>query len=283
MKAAMDGPLSVKVLMYHRVVADRTLSDRYWFCVHVDDFRRQLELLEQWGFSSITFEDYRLFLRGDLDLPPKTVILTFDDGYLDTYTNAFPLVQEFRMKAVVFALGERKIRTNVWDELKGYPSAPLMEGHQLLEMHLAGWEIGSHTLAHHDLSQLSGDGLWKEVSRSRMLLEILLNDKVLTFSYPFGIASPRAKEMVASAGYDLACAGEAGVAAFGADPLEIKRIKISNSTGSLGLAFRVLLPFEYLTSAYAFGRTLLFGGNGKNGPAPRNGHKKETKTISTKS
>lgn len=259
----MNGELNIKVLMYHRIVTDRALSDRHWFCVHVNDFERQLGLLDRWGFSAITFEDYRLYRRGELDLPRRSVILTFDDGYLDTYEVAFPVMKKFRMKGVVFALGERRIRTNVWDEHIGLPSAPLMEGHHLVELHMEGFEIGAHTMTHADLMSLTEDAVWKEVTRSRMLLEILLNDRVLTFSYPFGSTDGRIKSIVANAGYDFACAGEAGPAVFGADPLEIKRIKISNSTGTIGLALRVLAPFEYLTAAYTKGRSLF--GNGKNG------------------
>lgn len=279
-----NGSSHIKVLMYHRIVTDRNLSDRYWFCVHADDFYRQLELLERWGFSAITFEDYRLFLRGELDLPRKAVILTFDDGYLDTYEVAFQAVKQFQMKGVVFALGERKIRSNVWDEQIGLPSAPLMEGHHLLEMHMEGFEIGAHTMTHRELISLPEDAVWQEVTRSRMLLEILLNDKVLTFSYPFGSANPGVKRLVANAGYDLACAGEAGAAAFGADPYEIKRIKISNTTGTIGLALRVLTPFEYLTSAYTKGRALFGKGEG-NGVHPANGgngHAKEPLITNSK-
>ena len=96
---------AVKVLMYHRVVEDKAISDAHWSCVYVEDFRRQLELLDRWGFTAITFEDYRLFQSGELNLPKKPVILTFDDGYLDTYTVVFPVLQEYGVKAVVFVLG----------------------------------------------------------------------------------------------------------------------------------------------------------------------------------
>ncbi len=275
-----SGSPSIKVLMYHRVVTDRELSDRYWFCVHAEDFAKQLALLDHWGISTITFEDYRLFLRGELDLPPKAVILTFDDGYQDTYTTAFPLLQERGMKAVVFVIGERKIRTNIWDERIGLPSAPLMEDHQILELRQAGFEIGSHTMTHSDLLSLTEDNAWKEISRSRMLLEILLNDSVQTFSYPFGLANTNVKRMVENAGYDLACAGEVGAAVFGADPYEIKRIKIGSSTRRLGFAFRMLTPFEYLTSAYSKGRRLLgANGNGKHEPSTPAIARKKQKPI----
>src|SRR3989442_11286266 len=143
--------------MYHRIVVKKSLSHDHWTCVHIDDFRRQLGLLDRWRFTPITFQDYRLFLQGELSLPRKPVILTFDDGYLDTYTTAFPLLQEFGVKAVVFVLADRRIRTNFWDRHFNLPHAALMERHHVIEMHEAGWEIGSHSLSHADLTQLPED------------------------------------------------------------------------------------------------------------------------------
>src|ERR1043165_973668 len=91
------NPRLIKVLMYHRITDSVELARSNWTCVHVDDFRRQLMLLNKWGFSAITFEDYRLFCKGEIALPKRPVIITFDDGYLDTSALAFPILQEFGM------------------------------------------------------------------------------------------------------------------------------------------------------------------------------------------
>ncbi|HWP82712.1 MAG TPA: polysaccharide deacetylase family protein [Bacteroidota bacterium] len=251
---------TIKVLMYHRVVKEKRLSDRHWFCVHVDDFHRQLELLERWGFVPITFNDYRLSLLGSLDLPRRAVVLTFDDGYRDTYDVVFPLLQEYKMRGVLFVLGEQKIKANYWDQPLGLPQARLMNGEQIFEMHMNGFEVGAHSMTHVDLTKVSEDEAWQEISRSRMLLEILLNDEVCTFSYPYGMTNPRLKQMVLAAGFDLACCGEGGTSGLWKDPLEIHRIKIANTTGQVGFALRMLMPFEYITLMYSRGRSLF--GNG---------------------
>src|SRR3990172_10485191 len=96
------NPRKIKILMYHRIVDDKEANSKHWTCIHVREFRRQLESLERWGFTAITFDDYRLYLQGELNLPRKPVVLTFDDAYLDTYENAFPLLQEYGMRAVIF-------------------------------------------------------------------------------------------------------------------------------------------------------------------------------------
>lgn len=241
---AQGNPHIVKVLLYHRVVDDERLSRAHWSCINIEQFRQQLELLDRWGFTTITLHDYRLFCQGELSLPAKPVILTFDDGYLDTYKYAFPVLQEFGMRSVVFVLGDRRIRTNYWDKDRGIPEAPLMEGEHIIEMHEAGFEIGSHSLSHVNLTQIPEDKAWEEISRSRILLEILLNDSVKSFSYPYGLLNGMTKRMVKHAGYSIGCSVGSGPATFGRDPLEIRRITISNAISSGGFAVRLLAPFQ---------------------------------------
>lgn len=240
---AEGNPRMIKVLMYHRVVESGELSRTHWTCVDTQEFRRQLQLLDRWGFTTITFEDHRLYLAGDLNLPRRPVILTFDDGYDDVYTNAFPILKEFGMKAVVFVLGNREIKKNFWDEPLNLPTASLMGEQQIVELHAAGFEIGSHTMNHPLLSTLSEDEAWEEISRSRMVLEILVNSSVRTFCYPYGDVNGSIKKMVEDAGYTVACSVYSGPAAFGTEPLETRRITIPGALGSIGFGTRLLAPY----------------------------------------
>lgn len=252
------NPRGIKVLMYHRIVDDPRLVQGHWTCVDVKEFRKQLEMLDRWGFTPITFEDYRLFQSGELNLPRKPVILTFDDGYLDTYTAAYPLLQEFGVKAVVFVFADQKTRTNYWDRHLNLPEATLMNRREIVEMYEAGFEIGSHSIMHADLTQLSAAQAWEQVSRSRILLEILLNAPVATFSYPYGATNASIKQMVTRAGYKIACSVATGPAAFGDDPFEVRRIPILSTTGVSGFALRLLTPFQYYGSTRWKVRTALF-------------------------
>ncbi len=242
-----DGnPERIKVLMYHRIVEDPALSrSNPMTCVTARAFRRHLDLLERWGFTAITFEDYRLFLQGELNLPKRPVILTFDDGYRDVYDNAFPLLQEFGMKAVMFVMGDRNLGFNKWDSTNGHPVASLMDNQQLLELHASGMEIGSHSMTHARLSLVPLEKAWEEISRSRMTLEILLNSPVRTFAYPHGMLDPDTRQMTEDAGYTIGCATYSGPPRFGTDPFTVRRIAITDSVGTVGLALRMLTPFEY--------------------------------------
>jgi peptidoglycan/xylan/chitin deacetylase (PgdA/CDA1 family) len=272
-------PQKIKVLVYHRVVNDDRLSHEYpWVCVHAREFRNQLELLDRWGFTAVTFDDIRLCLAGQLDLPRRPVVLTFDDGYLDMYENAFPLLCEYGMRAVVFALGDTRIKTSEWCRSIGSPVAALMGGQQLVELHAAGFEIGSHSMTHANLTILPGGEAWEEISRSRILLEILLDSPVLSFSYPYGLANVATRRMVADAGYSIACGISTGPARFGKEKYDNRRIAIPNSASPVGFAMRMLAPFEY----YLWFRSRVeerFSRNRKNGRSRSTNHLRKKQEI----
>jgi peptidoglycan/xylan/chitin deacetylase (PgdA/CDA1 family) len=239
------NPHRVKVLVYHRIIEDQNKNPVNIYSVRVSQFRRQLELLDRWGFTAITLNEYRLFKEGKLDLPAHPVVITFDDGYADTYTRAYPILQEFGMKAVVFVLGDRRVKTNYWDRHLGFQEVPLLDGQHIVELHRAGFEIGSHSMTHSRLTTMPENKAWEEISRSRILLEILLDEPVWSFSYPYGSINGTVKRMVDHAGYLIGCGINSGPPAFGKDALEIRRINILVNTDIMSFAARMLGPYEY--------------------------------------
>lgn len=233
---------TIRILLYHRLIPDDEGDSRARMDIPVGKFRQQVETLERWGFTTITLNDYRLYLGGELELPRRPIVMTFDDGYLDTYELAFPVLQEFGMRAVIFALGDRGIRKNLWENPLKIPIVSLMNDQQLLELHQAGFEIGSHSLSHNDLTELPEERAWEEISRSRMLLEIMLNASVKSFAYPYGVANKTLKRMVADAGYVFACTKKVGSSSFKKDPYEMRRIVVNNGAGLVAFAMKVLGP-----------------------------------------
>jgi len=259
----LGNPKKIKVIMYHRVVDAISLSLSYpELCIHVDAFRHHLSLLERWGFTAITFDDYRLFQSGELNLPKKPVIITFDDGYVDTYEAAFPILQEFGMKAVVFALGDRQLKANTWDLNSSIPVGPLMSDEQIIELHATGFEIGSHTMTHARLSQLSHEQAWDEISRSRMRLEILLNAPVRTFAFPYGSVTEDTKKMLPDAGYSIGCASHSGPPVFGSDHFEVRRTLMPGLGDTVNIGIRMLMPYEYYSWARWKTKLAIFGKDG---------------------
>src|SRR6056297_629643 len=101
---------NIKVFMYHRVVNIDTGKVQDWRAVSAQNFRRQLKILDWLNFTPITFEDFQLYLEDKLSLPKNPIILTFDDGHLDTYEIAMPILKEFDMRAVIYVIGNRNMR-----------------------------------------------------------------------------------------------------------------------------------------------------------------------------
>jgi len=232
---------TIKVLMYHRITYNTMSGPGAEICIPVDLFRKQLELLKRLGFNTITLEDYRQFYRGLLPLPPKPIIITFDDGYLDTYDIAYPLLDNYGMCAVVFVVGDRTITSNVWDQ-GVFPHAPLLNDNHLRELYDAGFEIGSHSFSHPDLSRLKKNDLFGEIMGSRESLEDVVGAPVLSFAYPYAKLNKKVKQFVSEAGYKQSCAGYTGPQRFGKDPFEIRRIEVRQSHGVAGLVTAISAP-----------------------------------------
>jgi peptidoglycan/xylan/chitin deacetylase (PgdA/CDA1 family) len=233
----------VRVLLYHNITVVKSTDKVPAMTVQADTFRRHLELLDRWGYTSITFDDVRLFLAGELNLPNKPVIITFDGGYADVYDTAFPLLQEFGMKAVVFVIGDQLIRENIWDK-DSISLSLLLNQQQILEIKTAGFEIGSQSMTHAKLTLIDEKAAAEEILRSRMMLEILLNMPVNSFAYPYGLVNETIKKITKDAGYTLACADYSGPALFGRDLFEVRRIAVADTSN--WLYFRWLLQPAYL-------------------------------------
>jgi peptidoglycan/xylan/chitin deacetylase (PgdA/CDA1 family) len=232
-----------RVLLYHRIVPGRGERSEAHKAISEAQFREHLTLLDRWGYTPITFKDFDLISEGELPPPRRPIILTFDDGYKDTYEVAFPILQEFGMRAVIFGLGDRTISTNRWDESLPLPRAELIKPNQLLELHQAGFEIGSHTMTHPNLTLLPREQAWDEILLSRMRLEIILSASVDTFAYPYGLLTDDLKKLVREAGYKFACSVWSGPKSFAVDPYEISRIEVTRLTGLPEFALKVIGPY----------------------------------------
>jgi peptidoglycan/xylan/chitin deacetylase (PgdA/CDA1 family) len=192
------------ILGYHRVVERIPVDDYCDICTTREHFERQMRFLAQAGYRTLSLEEAGKLLASDHPIPPKRFAITFDDGYQDILSGAIPLLKELGFTATIFMVSDFVGKTNAWDEGKGC-LAPLLSWEQLRMLLQAGFSIGSHTVAHPDLSQLPQDQAWHEISESRKILEKMLNTPVRSFCYPYGKWSEETHELVREAGYDLAC------------------------------------------------------------------------------
>ncbi len=237
--------ISIKVLMYHRVAPDSEhLTDYYW-SVTQSQLRRHLELLHRWGFTCISFEDHALSLKRKLVLPKKPVILTFDDGYDDVYNFALPVLKEFGVRATIFAIGDRSIKTNQWDYPENAEGMSLLNDDMVVELHKLGFEIGSHSMTHPNLAEIPENKAWEEIVESKGSLEDLVKKPVISFAYPFGSTNDRLERMVRSAGYSYGCATFSGPPRFSTNLFNIRRTQLTNTSNFLDFAVKMLTPYGH--------------------------------------
>lgn len=179
----------IPVLMYHAIGYEKGNTAR----VPKENFKEQMKYLNDNGYETLTLDEVYDFFANDKPVPKKAVVLTFDDGYVDNYLEALPVLKEFGFTATIFVI------TDLVDKSKNY-----MNVEQLKEMQANGVDIQSHTVHHEHLAQLSYEKQAKTLKESKEFLEISLSKKIQYFAYPYGEYSKDSLKAVKEAGYTMA-------------------------------------------------------------------------------
>ncbi len=208
----------VPVLMYHEVDPRPIGESR--LVVSPASFARQMAFLKRTGAQVIPVADLIEAFRSGRRLPSRAVALTFDDGFANNVTYAFPVLQQYHYPATIFVV-------TGWIGRPGY-----MTWDQIHALDRAGITIGSHSVSHPWLPALDEAALQHELVDSKRGLEAGLGHPVDLFCYPFGAHDPRVKRAVEAAGYRGACATNPGRQSSPRDPYAVKRLRIwKNSDG----------------------------------------------------
>ncbi len=201
----------VPILMYHYIRDYQNVDDPLGIQLSVSPatLDEQLSTLKTAGFETISLEE---FAAGKFK--PKSIVLTFDDGYSDHYTAALPILRRYDFTATFFIVSGFIGRT-------GYMSAP-----QIQQLKLAGMEIGGHTVTHLNLANASYEKAINEISTS-----MLSRDPV--FAYPSGKYNPETLDIVSGLGIKAAVTTNLGVATENSSRYELPRIRVKERTDLL--------------------------------------------------
>jgi peptidoglycan/xylan/chitin deacetylase (PgdA/CDA1 family)/glycosyltransferase involved in cell wall biosynthesis len=223
-------PDFIPVLMYHKI-PDAPLATKHQIFVTLENFEKHLAYFKSHNFTPITFLDYQDFASGRRSLagfPRRPIILTFDDGYTDNYTNLLPLMQQYSYRGVLYLLGDFNIRYNQWDLATDptEPRADIMDRAQKQAFVAAGWEIGAHTMRHAKLPELPAAEALAEMQESKAALEAALHTPVISFAYPYGALTEEVKTLAQKAGFTYAVATDTGGLHLEDDRMQIFRINM---------------------------------------------------------
>jgi peptidoglycan/xylan/chitin deacetylase (PgdA/CDA1 family) len=178
------------------------------------------------GFHAVTPLELFDALERGRPLPPKPVLITFDDGYRDVLGKAAPVLHRLHMPAVAFVITDR---------ISG-PDPSFLTWGMLARLERLGVAVGSHTVSHRDLTTLSGADLATELGGSRRALERHLGHPVQWLAYPAGAEDAVVLAAARRAGYVLGLTTRPGTSQPADDPLELRRDEILDTTGVAGLA-----------------------------------------------
>ncbi len=219
----------MRILLYHEVVAGEPQDIH---AVSQEQFRGQLRWLNDAGYQIVPLPD-QLLVSPPASRPirPKTVAITFDDGYHDNYTMAWPVLAEMQMSATIFLVAGLVGETSTWRSGTNR-LAPLLTWNQVIEMSNAGITFGAHTMSHIDLTSSDLAALPRELKESRLIIEKALNRPVKLMAYPFSRFTPTVKLAVRQAGYQIACSCPTSyVGAANDDAYDLRRITVLASDG----------------------------------------------------
>lgn len=231
---------SVAVLAYHAVSdlsGDRVLAE---YGIPPERLAAQLDDLAAHGWVFVDLDAVLAAFEGRAGLPPRALLVSFDDCYRDLLEAGCPVLEQRGVPALAFAVAGLTGGANEWDRPLGARELRLLDGEGLRELSSRGVEIGSHAMTHRPLARLGREEASEEASESAAQLESLGLPRPRALSYPHGETSPVVGAAVREAGYAAAFTVTPGVADSTADRWALPRIEVlaSDSTRAVRLKLR---------------------------------------------
>jgi peptidoglycan/xylan/chitin deacetylase (PgdA/CDA1 family) len=220
----------VPILEYHYVRVNPDPRDRLGFNLSVTppDFQAQMDWLKASGYHAIDLNDLRAYFQKQAPLPSRPVVLTFDDGYIDFFTTAFPVLMDHGFKAVSYVV-------------PGFLNGPrYMTTDEVRAINTGGIEVAAHTMHHVDLTKASAAQMALEIQGSRNVLEQIVGHPVLDFCYPSGKYDAAVLAATEHAGFLSGTTEVPGTAHTWGDRLAWTRVRVPGGerldqfVGSLG-------------------------------------------------
>ncbi len=210
------GP-TIRVLTYHRF--GDAVRDPW--CVSAEIFEEQMRWLAERKLA-VSLDDVVRFVRGEIELPDGSVLVTMDDGFSSVLNIAAPIMKRHGIPSVAYVttsfMGTTSIsgeRYLTWDEVARLPAA--------------GVTVGSHAHTHRSVAKLKAQDALEEGQRSKQLLEQHLGAPIGSFAYPFGMRtdeSPETARMLTDCGYTSVFIAQHGTLRRGADLARLPRVKV---------------------------------------------------------
>lgn len=228
------GP--VPVLMYHAVSTGRAARQFAAFVLDPSEFAAQMDYLEAGGYSPLTTADLSARRLSGEPLPPRPVVLTFDDAYTDFHSASLPVLKKHGFPATIYVPTAYVGATASWMRSIGEGDRAILSWRALRDIAAEGIEVAAHSHTHPQLDRVPAQAAREEARRCRSLLEDNIGVPVEGFAYPFGYWNRAARAAVEAAGFRYACAVGELMTSPADDLLALPRLTVRAGSGVAGLA-----------------------------------------------
>jgi peptidoglycan/xylan/chitin deacetylase (PgdA/CDA1 family) len=221
-------------------------------------FKTHMKILEQLRFTPINLtqlEDYR---NGISFLPKKPVLITFDDCYQECIDHAVPILEEKGFTAVFYMPTDYAGTDSHWLMPELGFEFPIINWETVRRLDLSGFQIGSHSMSHPRLAQISPKDCFNELDSSRKILEDKLGHEIVHLAYPYGSFDENVRALAAETGYRTACTTEERFSRPEDDPLLLPRIDIFGYYNIFDFVLKLHFEGKYNTTRrwwqYTYGK-----------------------------
>lgn len=240
--SANNESVNLPIIMYHSILDDSSRVSKYVITPKM--LKDDIDYLKKNGFNAVSVKELISFCEKGTPLPEKPVLITFDDGYFNNYSYAYPILKETAFKGVLSVVGtysdafsrEGEVMNNNYSHAKWS---------MIKEMSTSGvFEIGSHSYDMHDLSRRKGilrdkgekeeiyrETLINDTRRNSSLIEQATGREPVCYTYPFGSVNSEAKGIIESLGFKVTLGCEEGINRIGKDLKYLKNLKRYNRDG----------------------------------------------------
>jgi peptidoglycan/xylan/chitin deacetylase (PgdA/CDA1 family) len=236
----------IAVLCYHNIATEaekQNYPDEADWIITTQNFKEQLDYLKKNNYKTLTMDEFYKWKTGLLDLPYKSVLITFDDGFLSNYEYAFKLLKEYNMNATVFVVGSfiENSTNNIWEgNVKTYMTKDILSN---IEKEYPNIEIYSHSYNLHYQGAINQDKnvLAQDINKFNNFYK-----ETNVYCYPFGQYNDNMKNALKECGYKLAFKygpnkNDYKKASRNDDAFEIPRLNVSHGMNIFKFALRLLM------------------------------------------
>jgi peptidoglycan/xylan/chitin deacetylase (PgdA/CDA1 family) len=226
--------MSIPVLMYHSISRDNNRIS-----VSVTNFKKQMKLMSLLGYKGYSLN------KINSKTSKKKIIITFDDGYENIFTEAMPILKKFNFSATCFIVNKKIGYFNDWDKnQKNFKKKKLMNKKQINTWINNGFEVGSHTMNHYNLKYLSNDQKKYQILKPKQFFKTNYGINIQSFSYPFGCYNEDCLKIL-KRNYKFAVTTKRSRYNKGKfNPLEIPRVPVNSNTSIFKYFLKITTFYE---------------------------------------